>query len=235
MFTGATCHSHSIPHGQNQVTSYFFFFFLLPLLPFHADFKWKVFRNQKCSLLVNHFTCSGLLTHLKPKVHFSFCWNAQLFWAIKVFVLKCPLTQTLVILAVYCCCHLHKFVVVSSHRFIFRLWNNRPWQCKKRSILWTLEVRFWWDGVSLKSSISSWCIWMSLQIAKDMERWAKSLNRQKENGRSSSSSSLGTNSRLMAQGRPDDRRESASADAGYAVLEMKVGFCLTNALLLKQH
>ncbi|XP_067302931.1 RNA-binding protein 10 isoform X2 [Pseudorasbora parva] len=59
------------------------------------------------------------------------------------------------------------------------------------------------------------------QIAKDMERWAKSLNRQKDNGRSSSSSSLSTNSRLMAQGRPDDRRESASADAGYAVLEMK--------------
>ncbi|RXN28284.1 RNA-binding 10-like isoform X2 [Labeo rohita] len=59
------------------------------------------------------------------------------------------------------------------------------------------------------------------QIAKDMERWAKSLNRQKDNGRASSSSSLSTNSRLMAQGRPDDRRESASADAGYAVLEMK--------------
>uniref|UniRef100_A0A673IBC5 RNA binding motif protein 10 n=1 Tax=Sinocyclocheilus rhinocerous TaxID=307959 RepID=A0A673IBC5_9TELE len=61
------------------------------------------------------------------------------------------------------------------------------------------------------------------QIAKDMERWAKSLNRQKENGRGSSSSSLSTNARLMVQGRPDDRRESASADAGYAVLEMKVG------------
>uniref|UniRef100_A0A4W6ERD1 RNA binding motif protein 10 n=1 Tax=Lates calcarifer TaxID=8187 RepID=A0A4W6ERD1_LATCA len=47
------------------------------------------------------------------------------------------------------------------------------------------------------------------QIAKDMERWAKSLNRQKEN---------------MAPGhsRLDDRRESASADAGYAVLEKKV-------------
>uniref|UniRef100_A0A667WTG1 RNA binding motif protein 10 n=1 Tax=Myripristis murdjan TaxID=586833 RepID=A0A667WTG1_9TELE len=46
------------------------------------------------------------------------------------------------------------------------------------------------------------------QIAKDMERWAKSLNRQKEN---------------VAPGhsRLDDRRESASADAGYAVLEKK--------------
>lgn len=54
------------------------------------------------------------------------------------------------------------------------------------------------------------------QIAKDMERWAKSLNRQKENVRSSS---LSSNPRL--QGRSDDRRESASADAGYAVLEMK--------------
>uniref|UniRef100_A0AAR2KSJ0 RNA binding motif protein 10 n=1 Tax=Pygocentrus nattereri TaxID=42514 RepID=A0AAR2KSJ0_PYGNA len=52
------------------------------------------------------------------------------------------------------------------------------------------------------------------QIAKDMERWAKSLNRQKENVRSSSTS---TNTR-----RPEDRRESASADAGYAILEKKV-------------
>ncbi|KAL7864484.1 hypothetical protein AOLI_G00159040 [Acnodon oligacanthus] len=51
------------------------------------------------------------------------------------------------------------------------------------------------------------------QIAKDMERWAKSLNRQKENVRSSSAS---TNTR-----RPEDRRESASADAGYAILEKK--------------
>ncbi|XP_057685798.1 RNA-binding protein 10 [Corythoichthys intestinalis] len=50
------------------------------------------------------------------------------------------------------------------------------------------------------------------QIAKDMERWAKSLNRHKENMRSVSSS-LATGS--------TDRRESASADAGYAVLEKK--------------
>uniref|UniRef100_I3K387 RNA binding motif protein 10 n=1 Tax=Oreochromis niloticus TaxID=8128 RepID=I3K387_ORENI len=48
------------------------------------------------------------------------------------------------------------------------------------------------------------------QIAKDMERWAKSLNRQKENMRSVSSSPA-----------TDDHRESASADAGYAVLEKK--------------
>ncbi|XP_015233866.1 PREDICTED: RNA-binding protein 10-like isoform X1 [Cyprinodon variegatus] len=56
------------------------------------------------------------------------------------------------------------------------------------------------------------------QIAKDMERWAKSLNRQKENMRSvSSSPAVGSSSR----GRMDDYRESASADAGYAVLEKK--------------
>uniref|UniRef100_A0AAQ5YGA0 RNA binding motif protein 10 n=1 Tax=Amphiprion ocellaris TaxID=80972 RepID=A0AAQ5YGA0_AMPOC len=48
------------------------------------------------------------------------------------------------------------------------------------------------------------------QIAKDMERWAKSLNRQKENMRS-----------LSASPAVDDHRESASADAGYAVLEKK--------------
>ncbi|KAM4610906.1 RNA-binding protein 10 isoform 2-T2 [Polymixia lowei] len=64
------------------------------------------------------------------------------------------------------------------------------------------------------------------QIAKDMERWAKSLNRQKENVRSVSSSPA-VSSTVMpsgyarATGRLDDHRESASADAGYAVLEKK--------------
>uniref|UniRef100_A0A9J7ZXB7 RNA binding motif protein 10 n=1 Tax=Cyprinus carpio carpio TaxID=630221 RepID=A0A9J7ZXB7_CYPCA len=67
------------------------------------------------------------------------------------------------------------------------------------------------------------------QIAKDMERWAKSLNRQKENGRV-----LSTNPRLMAQGRPDDRRESASADAGYAVLEMKGALLERPQILMEQ-
>ncbi|XP_051515735.1 RNA-binding protein 10 isoform X2 [Myxocyprinus asiaticus] len=70
------------------------------------------------------------------------------------------------------------------------------------------------------------------QIAKDMERWAKSLNRQKENVRSSSSSSLNTSSRL--QGRPDDQRESASADAGYAVLEMKGALLERPQILFEQ-
>uniref|UniRef100_UPI0037E78B50 RNA-binding protein 10 n=1 Tax=Semicossyphus pulcher TaxID=241346 RepID=UPI0037E78B50 len=66
------------------------------------------------------------------------------------------------------------------------------------------------------------------QIAKDMERWAKSLNRQKENMRSvSSSPAIGSTAlppgytRTPGHSRLDDRRESASADAGYAVLEKK--------------
>nr|XP_020471946.1 RNA-binding protein 10-like isoform X2 [Monopterus albus] len=66
------------------------------------------------------------------------------------------------------------------------------------------------------------------QIAKDMERWAKSLNRQKENMRSgSSSSAIGSSAlppgytRAPGHSHLDDRRESASADAGYAVLEKK--------------
>lgn len=46
-----------------------------------------------------------------------------------------------------------------------------------------------------------------------MERWAKTLNRHKENMRSASSSTAAGST---------DRRESASADAGYAVLEKKV-------------
>lgn len=62
-----------------------------------------------------------------------------------------------------------------------------------------------------------------------MERWAKSLNRHKENMRSvASSPAVGSTplppgyTRAPAHGRLDDRRESASADAGYAVLEKKV-------------
>ncbi|XP_073795746.1 RNA-binding protein 10 isoform X5 [Danio rerio] len=67
------------------------------------------------------------------------------------------------------------------------------------------------------------------QIAKDMERWAKSLNRQKENGRS-----VNTNPRLMTHSRSDDRRESASADAGYAVLEMKGALLERPQILMEQ-
>uniref|UniRef100_A0A8C5NA37 RNA-binding protein 10-like n=1 Tax=Gouania willdenowi TaxID=441366 RepID=A0A8C5NA37_GOUWI len=65
------------------------------------------------------------------------------------------------------------------------------------------------------------------QIAKDMERWAKSLNRQKENMKSVTSSptagsaSLPGYTRGPGHSRLDDLRESASADAGYAVLEKK--------------
>ncbi|XP_034028424.1 RNA-binding protein 10 isoform X2 [Thalassophryne amazonica] len=66
------------------------------------------------------------------------------------------------------------------------------------------------------------------QIAKDMERWAKSLNRHKENMRAvGSSTSVGSTaqpsgfSRASGHTRLDDRKESASADAGYAVLEKK--------------
>lgn len=58
-----------------------------------------------------------------------------------------------------------------------------------------------------------------------MERWAKSLNRQKENMRSvSASPAVGSsvNTRAPGQSFLDDYRESASADAGYAVLEKKV-------------
>ncbi|XP_078520793.1 RNA-binding protein 10 [Lissotriton helveticus] len=50
------------------------------------------------------------------------------------------------------------------------------------------------------------------QIAKDMERWARSLNKQKENFK---------NSFQPVNSRDDERRESASADAGYAILEKK--------------
>lgn len=76
-----------------------------------------------------------------------------------------------------------------------------------------------------------------------MERWAKSLNRQKENMRSvSSSPAVGSTAlppgytRAPGHSRLDDRRESASADAGYAVLEKKVSdgthTCLAVTMIL---
>ncbi|XP_053705937.1 RNA-binding protein 10 [Synchiropus splendidus] len=67
------------------------------------------------------------------------------------------------------------------------------------------------------------------QIAKDMERWAKSLNRHKENMRAGNSSGGGG-----AGGRLDERRESASADAGYAVLEKKGALSERPQILLDQ-
>ncbi|XP_069779366.1 RNA-binding protein 10-like [Narcine bancroftii] len=51
------------------------------------------------------------------------------------------------------------------------------------------------------------------QIAKDMERWAKSLNKQKENFKNSF--------QPLSYLRDSEHRESASADAGYAMLEKK--------------
>ncbi|XP_021168234.2 RNA-binding protein 5 isoform X4 [Fundulus heteroclitus] len=48
------------------------------------------------------------------------------------------------------------------------------------------------------------------QIAKDMERWAKSLNKQKENFKSSF--------QPISQ---EDRKEAAAADAGYTLFEKK--------------
>ncbi|XP_043936658.1 RNA-binding protein 10-like isoform X2 [Protopterus annectens] len=51
------------------------------------------------------------------------------------------------------------------------------------------------------------------QIAKDMERWARSLNRQKENFKNSF--------QPLSSLREDEKRESATADAGYAILEKK--------------
>lgn len=54
-----------------------------------------------------------------------------------------------------------------------------------------------------------------LQIMKDMERWAKIQNRQKESVRASSP--------VLKGGFDDDRKQSKSADAGFAIFERKVG------------
>ncbi|KAF6100864.1 RNA binding motif protein 5 [Phyllostomus discolor] len=51
------------------------------------------------------------------------------------------------------------------------------------------------------------------QIAKDMERWAKSLNKQKENFKNSF--------QPVSVSREEERKESAAADAGFALFEKK--------------
>ncbi|KAI1890909.1 hypothetical protein AGOR_G00158450 [Albula goreensis] len=53
------------------------------------------------------------------------------------------------------------------------------------------------------------------QIAKDMERWAKTLNKQKESFKNSFQS--------LSQARDEERKESAAADAGFALFEKKTG------------
>lgn len=53
-----------------------------------------------------------------------------------------------------------------------------------------------------------------LKIMKDMERWAKIQNRQKDCVRSPSP--------VLRGGPDDDRKQSKSADAGFAVFERKV-------------
>lgn len=49
------------------------------------------------------------------------------------------------------------------------------------------------------------------QIAKDMERWAKTLNKQKENFKGSF--------QPVSQ---EERKEAAAADAGFTLFEKKV-------------
>lgn len=58
-------------------------------------------------------------------------------------------------------------------------------------------------------------LFVVLQIMKDMERWAKIQNRQKDSVRAASP--------VLKGGLDDDRRQSKSADAGFAIFERKVG------------
>uniref|UniRef100_A0A669B9S2 RNA binding motif protein 5 n=1 Tax=Oreochromis niloticus TaxID=8128 RepID=A0A669B9S2_ORENI len=51
------------------------------------------------------------------------------------------------------------------------------------------------------------------QIAKDMERWAKSLNKQKE--------SIKSTAQGLGSFKDEDRKESAAADAGFSLFEKK--------------
>uniref|UniRef100_A0AAQ5Y4M6 RNA binding motif protein 5 n=1 Tax=Amphiprion ocellaris TaxID=80972 RepID=A0AAQ5Y4M6_AMPOC len=64
------------------------------------------------------------------------------------------------------------------------------------------------------------------QIAKDMERWAKSLNKQKESFKSSFQG--------LGASKEEDRKESAAADAGFSLFERKIGSFEMSSLLAEQ-
>uniref|UniRef100_A0A3P8TR02 RNA binding motif protein 5 n=1 Tax=Amphiprion percula TaxID=161767 RepID=A0A3P8TR02_AMPPE len=64
------------------------------------------------------------------------------------------------------------------------------------------------------------------QIAKDMERWAKSLNKQKESFKSSFQG--------LGACKEEDRKESAAADAGFSLFERKIGSFEMSSLLAEQ-
>lgn len=65
---------------------------------------------------------------------------------------------------------------------------------------------------SFKWDLYWYLIW--LQIAKDMERWAKTLNKQKESFKNSFQG--------FGSSKEEERRESAAADAGFFLFEKKV-------------
>ncbi|XP_041836065.1 RNA-binding protein 5-like isoform X2 [Melanotaenia boesemani] len=65
------------------------------------------------------------------------------------------------------------------------------------------------------------------QIAKDMERWAKSLNKQKE--------SLKSNFQGSGLSKEEDRKESAAADAAFSLFEKKIGGFEMPLLLAEQY
>uniref|UniRef100_A0A3B5B933 RNA-binding protein 5-like n=1 Tax=Stegastes partitus TaxID=144197 RepID=A0A3B5B933_9TELE len=64
------------------------------------------------------------------------------------------------------------------------------------------------------------------QIAKDMERWAKSLNKQKESFKSSFQG--------LGASKEEERKESAAADAGFSLFEKKIGNFEMSSLLAEQ-
>ncbi|XP_076613410.1 RNA-binding protein 5-like isoform X2 [Chaetodon auriga] len=64
------------------------------------------------------------------------------------------------------------------------------------------------------------------QIIKDMARWAKSCNKQKESLKSSSQS--------LGPSKEEDRKESAAADAGFFLFEKKMGGFDMTSLVTQQ-
>uniref|UniRef100_I3KS35 RNA binding motif protein 5 n=1 Tax=Oreochromis niloticus TaxID=8128 RepID=I3KS35_ORENI len=63
------------------------------------------------------------------------------------------------------------------------------------------------------------------QIAKDMERWAKSLNKQKE--------SIKSTAQGLGSFKDEDRKESAAADAGFSLFEKKMPSLMTEQIKLE--
>jgi len=91
--------------------------------------------------------------------------------------------------------------------------KEKPKNKSAQQVSGTFSCTRLFTALKLLFDIMVICIF-KLQIAKDMERWAKSMNKQKE--------SIKSNFQSFGAFKEEDKKESAAADAGFSLFEKKV-------------